>query len=133
MKRVLVAAVLLLAVSAPLLAAEATVPPPTADQQQDQGPRYTIFTKFFRGVGNIIMAPIEIPVSVFNVAAETDVFIGITAGTVAGAAAGVERLGCGVLDVATFLFPPYDRPLITHELGKSAAAKATTRTFPREL
>ncbi len=129
MNRALVAAVVLFAVSAPLLAQEATTPPPPATE----GPQHTIFTKLFRGIGNIICAPIEIPATAFNVAADTDVFIGASVGSVAGAAAGCERLGCGVLDVLTFLFPPYDRPLITYTLGKSPAGQAAINAFPKEL
>ncbi|HUT37379.1 MAG TPA: exosortase system-associated protein, TIGR04073 family [Planctomycetota bacterium] len=130
MRRVLVVAVLLFAVSAPLLAQEPAVP---AQPTEEEGPRFTIFTKLFRGIGNIIIAPFEIPVTAFNVAADTDVFIGVSVGSVAGAAAGCERLGCGVMDVITFLFPPYDRPLLTYTVGKSPAGAAAINTFPREL
>ncbi len=127
MRRALVVAVVLFAMSAPLLAQEgAATTPPT------EGPQFTIFTKFFRGVVNIFASPIEIPVTVFNVSAETDIFIGVSAGGVAGAAAGIERFGCGVMDIATFLFPPYDRPLITYTVGKSPAGTAAINTFPRD-
>ncbi|HRT97433.1 MAG TPA: exosortase system-associated protein, TIGR04073 family [Planctomycetota bacterium] len=129
MKHVLVAALLLFALSAPLVAGEAAAPPPP----EDQGPHFTVFTKFFRGVGNVILSPFEIPVTAFNVAADTDVFIGVSAGSVAGAAAGIERLGCGVMDIVTFLFPPYDRPLLPYTLGKSPAAQAAVNTFPRDF
>ena len=118
-KTLIVVAVLLVASSAAL-----------AQEAPDEGPQYTIFSKLFRGVGNLILAPIEIPVSIFNVAADTDVFIGVSAGTVAGAAAGIERLGAGSLDIVTFLFPPYDRSLITYEVGKSPASLAAAATFP---
>lgn len=123
MRKLVIVGALLAAMSVPVLAQEA----------EEEGPRHTIFTKLFRGVGNVIMAPFEIPVSVFNVAADTDVFIGVTAGTVAGVAAGVERAGAGVLDVATFLFPPYDKPLITYSVGQSPAAQAAVATFPSEF
>jgi len=123
MRKLVIVGVLLAAMTVPVLAQEA----------EEEGPQHTIFTKLFRGVGNVIMAPFEIPVSVFNVAADTDVFIGVTAGTVAGVAAGVERAGAGVLDVVTFLFPPYDKPLVTYSVGQSPAAQAAVATFPREL
>ena len=123
MKKTLVVAALVFAFCAPVLAEEAA----------EEGPQYTIFTKFFRGVGNMIISPIEIPVSAFHVAADTDVFIGMTAGTVAGVAAGLERGAAGAMDVVTFLFPPYDRALITHSVGKSPAAQAASAAFPREL
>ena len=121
MKKALLVVAMLLVVSSAAWAQEAA---------PDEGPQYTIFTKLFRGVGHIIKAPIEIPVSVFNVAADTDVFVGVGAGGVAGVASGIERLGAGCLDIVTFLFPPYDRSLITYELGKSPAAQAAAAAFP---
>jgi len=123
MRKALIVLAVLFVISAPVFAQEAT----------DEGPKYTIFTKFFRGVGNVILSPFEIPVSAFHVAADTDVFIGATAGSVAGVAAGAERCAAGVMDVVTFLFPPYDRSLITYSLGKSPAAQAASAAFPREL
>ena len=131
MRRLLVVAVLLFAVSAPLLAQEAATP--VAQPAEEEGPRFTVFYKLFRGIGNIIISPFEIPVTAFNVAADTDVFIGASAGSVAGAAAGCERFGCGVMDVVTFLFPPYDRPIISYTVGKSPAGAAAINTFPREF
>lgn len=121
MKKVLIVVAVLLAVSSAAWAQEAPV---------DEGPQFTIFTKLFRGIGNVLMSPIEIPVTVFNVSADTDVFIGFLAGSVAGVASGAERLGAGGLDIVTFVFPPYDRQLITYELGKSPAAQAASATFP---
>jgi len=129
MNRVLVAALLLLALWAPLMAGEAATPPAA----EDEGPHFTVFTKFFRGVGNVIISPFEIPVTAFNVAADTDVFVGASAGAVAGCAAGIERFGCGVMDIVTFLFPPYDRPLLPYTIGKSPAGQAAINTFPREF
>lgn len=120
MKKALIVVAMLLVVSSAALAQEAA----------DEGPKFTIFTKLFRGIGNVIAAPFEIPVSIFNVAADTDVFIGAAAGGVAGIAATAERLGAGVLDVVTFPFPPYDRALITYQVGKSAAAQAAIDAFP---
>ncbi len=123
MKRMLLVVVLLFAVTSAAVAEEADV----------EGPRYTIFTKLGRGIGNLIKAPIEIPVTLFNVSAETDVVIGIPLGLLAGSVAGCERVIAGVIDLGTFIFPPYDRPLITYELGKSAAAKAASEAFPSEF
>ncbi len=130
MKVLFVVAVLVFAVSAPLVAQDAPATP--AQPTQDEGPRFTLFTKFFRGIGNIIMSPFEIPVTAFNVSAETDVFIGASLGSVAGAFAGAERLACGAMDVVTFLFPPYDRALLTYTIGKSPTVSAVITTFPRE-
>jgi putative exosortase-associated protein (TIGR04073 family) len=122
MKKALIVIVVLVAVSSAAWAQEAAV--------ADEGPQYTVFTKFFRGVGNILKAPIEIPVTMYNVSADTDVFIGTLAGGVAGVASGAERLKAGCMDVVLCLFPPYDRSLITYELGQSPAAKAAASTFP---
>ena len=131
MKRALILTTLFCALMVPAFAQDA--PPALPDNAQQEGPRYTLFTKFFRGIGNIIASPFEIPVTAYAVATETDVFIGASAGSVAGAMAGVERLGCGVMDVITFLFPPYDRPIIIHAVGQSPIGKAAANTFPREL
>ena len=131
MKRALILIALLFALTAPAFAQDA--PPNVPAAAPDEGPHYTLFTKFFRGIGNIIASPFEIPVTAYTVATETDVFIGASAGSVAGAMAGVERLGCGVMDVITFLFPPYDRPIIIYSVGQSPVGKAAASTFPREL
>jgi putative exosortase-associated protein (TIGR04073 family) len=104
--------------------------PTIAQEAVDEGPRYTIFTKLGRGIGNVILSVIEVPVSIVSVGAETDVFVGATAGTVAGVAAGVERLCAGGVEIITFIFPPYDRPLVNYELGKSPAAQAAVSAFP---
>lgn len=121
MKKALIVVAVLLAVSSGAFAQDAAT---------DEGPQYTIFTKFFRGVGNVILAPIEIPVTMYHVSADTDVCIGTCIGAVAGVAAGAERLKAGCMDIVMFVFPPYDRLLITYELGKSPAAAAAVATFP---
>jgi len=119
-KALLVIAVLLVASSAAWAQEAAT----------DEGPQYTIFTKFFRGVGNVLLAPIEIPVTMYNVSADTDVCIGTLAGGVAGLCSGAERLKAGCMDIVLCVFPPYDRQLISYEVGKSPAALAASATFP---
>lgn len=131
MSRLFIVAALLFAVCAPMLAEET----PTAPQQptEEEGPRFTIFSKLFRGIGNVIISPFEIPVTAFNVSADTDVFIGVSMGSVAGVAAGVERLACGALDIVTFLFPPYDRPLLNYAVGKSPTGQSVITTFPKEF
>jgi putative exosortase-associated protein (TIGR04073 family) len=123
MKRLLLAVALVAACSAVARAEDAA---PT-------GPRFNIFTKLFRGAGNVLASPVEIPVSLFNVAADTDVTVGLTFGTLSGVIAGAERAVAGVIDMGTFIFPPYDRPLIVHDIGKSAVTKAATEAFPAEF
>ena len=123
MKNVVIVVALLLAFGATAYAEEA-VP---------EGPQFTVFTKLGRGIKNIVVAPIEIPVSVFNVAADTDFAVGLTAGTLAGLVSGVERIACGGIDICTCLFPPYDRPLISYELGKAPVVQAAISAFPQEF
>jgi len=123
MKKALLVVAMVFAITAPALAEEAA----------EEGPEYNIFTKLFRGIGNIIISPTEIPVTLFNVSADTDVSVGLTFGVMAGAAAGAERAIAGAVDIATFIFPPYDRKLITYEIGKSPAAQAAVSAFPKEL
>ena len=124
MKKALLVAALLVAVSSVALAQGTAVP---------EGPQYTIFTKLFRGIGNVVTCPIEIPVSLFNVSADTDVAVGLTAGTIAGIAGGLERGVAGLVDIGTFIFPPYDRPLVTYEIGKSPAVQAAVAAFPKDF
>jgi len=135
MRNVLLAIGLLLVVCGAAIAQEGipAAPAATTPTAPQQGWQYTLFTKLGRGIGNIVLAPIEIPVTAFNVCAETDVAVGLTAGVIAGIAACVERKVAGAVDIVTFLFPPYDRPIITWELGKSPAAGGAVSTFPKEF
>jgi len=136
MRNVLLTIGLLLVTCGAAIAQEGVPAPPpaaTTPTTPQQGWQYTIFTKLGRGIGNIILSPIEIPVTSFNVSAETDVSVGLTVGIIAGAAAGAERAVAGAVDIVTFLFPPYDRPIITFSLGKSPAAAGAVSTFPKEF
>jgi putative exosortase-associated protein (TIGR04073 family) len=125
MRRVLLSAALLLAMGAPAFAQEAPKEP--------QPPEYNAFTKLFRGVRNVFASPCEIPVTAYTVGIDTDVFIGATVGTAAGCAAGCERFAAGIMDIITFPFPPFDRPLVAYPVGKSAAGAAAITAFPKDL
>ena len=89
-------------------------------------------TKLGRGITNILAAPLEIPISAYSVAADTNVFVGVTAGVIAGGIAGIERLLAGTLDVATFCMPPKGHKLVKYDLGKSPAVRAAIAEFGRE-
>jgi len=90
----------------------------------------TAFTKFGRGVGNVIKAPFEIPMSMTYIAKNTDAFVGVVTGLFAGVVAGFERGFVGAFEVVTFPFPPYDQPLLEHKLGESALSESVIGTFP---
>jgi putative exosortase-associated protein (TIGR04073 family) len=124
MKKMLLVLALLVVVPSVALAQEG---------EATEGPRYTVFSKLFRGIGNVVASPIEIPVSLFNVGADTDVTVGLTMGTLAGVVGGAERLLAGGVDILTFPFPPYDRPMITYDIGKSPAVNAAIEAFPSEF
>ncbi|MGB2706145.1 MAG: exosortase system-associated protein, TIGR04073 family [Candidatus Omnitrophota bacterium] len=69
-------------------------------------------TKLGNGLGNALTGWMEIPRKISEVSSEQDAFAGITIGTLTGAAYGTGRTAAGVLDTATFVVPPYDKPIM---------------------
>ncbi len=74
--------------------------------------------KLGRGLMNISVAPLEIPVSMVNEAKKNPLF-GLFFGPVIGAVNCVTRLGAGVVELITFAVPPYDQPIYDKELGET--------------
>lgn len=72
-------------------------------------------TKFGRGVGNIVSGWIEVPKQIYLTSIHHDPFTGIVFGTVKGVFYGVLRTLGGGYDTATFLIPPYDKPVMEPE------------------
>ena len=72
-------------------------------------------TKLGRGVANIATGWIEIPKQIYQTSVEYDPFTGIVFGTVKGVAYGVLRTLGGGFDTATFIIPPYDKPVMQPE------------------
>lgn len=72
----------------------------------------TAATKLGNGLGNMLTGWMEIPRKISEVSSEQDAFAGITIGTLTGACYGTGRTAAGVLDAGTFVFPPYDKPIM---------------------
>jgi putative exosortase-associated protein (TIGR04073 family) len=72
----------------------------------------TPVTKLGNGIGNMLSGWMEIPRHVKERSQEKNWFYGITYGTVEGTGYGVVRTAAGGLDTVTFVFPPYDKPIM---------------------
>lgn len=74
--------------------------------------------KFGRGLGNIIIAPVEVPMAMAS-EAKKNPLLGLLTGPVAGVVNCVTRMTAGVVELITFPVPPYDRPLYDKSLGET--------------
>jgi len=73
-----------------------------------------------RGIGNILISPLEIPATMRRVAFEKDPFFGIWAGGLEGVGNGVSRMLAGVVEFCTAPIPGFTLPLYSKELGQRA-------------
>jgi putative exosortase-associated protein (TIGR04073 family) len=73
--------------------------------------------KLGRGVGNVLTGWIELPKNIYDTSVESNVFAGLTLGTVKGIGKTVMRTAVGAYETATFPFPvPEDyQPIIEPE------------------
>lgn len=67
------------------------------------------------GVINATTSWTDIPIEIAETSAKDNLLSGITFGFVKGLASGFTRGAAGVVDVATFGLPPYQRPLMEPE------------------
>jgi len=74
--------------------------------------------KLGRGLGNIIIAPLEIPVSMIN-DAKKNPLLGLIIGPITGAINCLTRATAGVIELVTFPVPPYNQPLYDKSLGET--------------
>ena len=95
-------------------------------KETQQDAQYTIDTdniryesspvnKFGRGLINAATCWLEVPAEVYRVAKEKGNFVGGTLGLLQGVCSTLLRAATGVVDVATFIIPPYNHPLIQPE------------------
>jgi len=74
--------------------------------------------KLGRGLGNIIIAPLEIPVSMVS-GAKKNPFLGLIGGPITGAINCITRATAGVIELVTFPMPPYNQPIYDKSLGET--------------
>lgn len=124
MKKGMMTLVLLVALCGVVDAAE-----PAASKVPEGKKRGLFLSKLARGVENVVLSLVEVPMTMTKVSAETDAWTGIAAGAPAGTGAMLARLGTGVFEIATFLFPPYYTDIIPYHVGESPAAQEAIDTF----
>jgi len=88
--------------------------PPLVDSKDTDFER-TPLNKLARGLVNLAFFWLEVPIQMGKTAKEENEFVGGTVGLAKGAFIGVLRFGTGVLDMVTFIIPPYNRPLMEPE------------------
>ncbi|MDD5730945.1 MAG: exosortase system-associated protein, TIGR04073 family [Candidatus Omnitrophica bacterium] len=85
--------------------------------------------KLGRGAANMLTFWAELPAEIFRVSRERNPFIGSTLGFVQGACTSFLRAMTAVFDTATFVIPPYDKPLMEPEYAIDDAAKQYKEYF----
>jgi len=75
----------------------------------------TPVNKLGRGMINLFTCLAEVPAEAYKVTQEKDALTGCTLGVVEGFGTAFLRGLTGLVDAVTFLFPPYDKPLMTPE------------------
>jgi putative exosortase-associated protein (TIGR04073 family) len=81
----------------------------------------TPLNKLLRGLVNCLTFLVEIPASICDVSRTKGTWAGCTLGVADGLFTSLLRLGTGVFDTATFLIPPYDKPLLKPEYAVESA------------
>jgi len=80
-------------------------------------------TKLERGLRNIGLGWTEIPKNIVDTSKSRNAFWGITAGTAKGVCEFFARTVSGIVDVATFPFGTYDKPVIKPSMVPEEAKK----------
>lgn len=95
----------------------------TADTSKTYGK--TPFNKLTRGVFNMSTFYFEIPAGVMRVSKEkNNAFIGGTVGVAQGFFSCILRAVTGVFDTATFIIPPYNKPIMDPEYAVQSLEEA---------
>lgn len=81
----------------------------------------TPLNKLGRGVINTASCWTEIIGQSAKVSKEKNLFLGLTIGVTEGVITGLVRGLTGILDITTFLFPPYNQPLVEPEYNLKSA------------
>jgi len=75
----------------------------------------TPISKAGDGVLNVVSAWVDIPESITDESADSNLLTGWTIGLGKGVVSGVTRGAAGLVDFGTCAFPPYDKPMVTPE------------------
>lgn len=80
------------------------------------------FKKLGRGVVNTLTGWLEVPKGIVDESKESNVFAGLTVGTIKGFGLGLVRTGAGVYEAVTFPFPIPEgyEPIVKPEFVYSA-------------
>jgi len=81
----------------------------------------TPLNKLGRGLINTLTCWVEIPAEAVKVGQEKDPLTGCTLGVVEGFVTGIIRGATGIFDVATFMIPPYNKPIMKPEYALTSA------------
>ncbi|MCX5706388.1 MAG: exosortase system-associated protein, TIGR04073 family [Candidatus Omnitrophica bacterium] len=81
----------------------------------------TPLNKLERGVINALTFWLELPAEVAKLSKERDPAYGTSVGMVNGTITGAVRLGTAGFDMATFLVPSYDKPIMKPEFAYQRA------------
>ncbi len=81
--------------------------------------------KIEKGVVSIITAPFEVPKQIYNTSNEQNALVGITAGTLKGAASFVVKMLSGIFNVLT---APFGATEVESELFPEQRTKTETET-----
>jgi len=84
----------------------------------------TPLNKLSRGLGNTLTCYFELPASIFRTGVERGPFLAWIIGPVNGLFTTLVRFGTGVFDTATFLIPPYGKPLMNPEYASDSLYNA---------
>jgi len=79
--------------------------------------------KLGRGLINTATCWAEIPGEIAKISKEKDPLVGTAVGIIQGTFLALVRGATGIFDVATCIFPPYDKPMMKPEYGIVRADK----------
>jgi len=120
----------LLAVALLVIAAAAAAPALAEDDPLMPAPKKDVIVveparkvgfigKFFNGVLNVVVSPLDIPFTVVRETSDTgNPLLGLFVGTVSGTVNGAVRLTAGATEVVTSPVPINDYPLYQRKLGE---------------
>lgn len=89
----------------------------TKDMRYEKSP----LNKLGRGVINTLTCLAEVPAEAYKVSQEKGPLTGCTLGIVEGVFTAMLRGLTGIFDAVTFIFPPYDKPLMKPEYALTSA------------